>query len=119
MKNRFEIGEALETEIVAITDSTIFLDLSAKSEGVLDRAELADENGNVSVKEGDKITVYFTGEVRGEMRFTTKISGGKADKSMIENAYKNARLDYLSILLDYNINVADIERVIGCKLSKK
>ena len=90
MKNRLEIGEALETEIVAITDSTIFLDLSAKSEGVLDRAELADENGNVSVKEGDKITVYFTGEVRGEMRFTTKISGGKADKSMIENAYKNA-----------------------------
>lgn len=89
MKNRFEIGEAIETEIVAITDSTIFLDLSAKSEGVLDRAELADENGNISVKEGDKIKVYFTGEVHGEMRFTTKISGGKADKSMLENAYKN------------------------------
>lgn len=89
MKNRFEIGESLETEIVAITDSTIFLDLSAKSEGVLDRAELADENGNISVKEGDKIKVYFTGEVHGEMRFTTKISGGKADKSMLENAYKN------------------------------
>ena len=90
MKNRFEIGEALETEIVAITDNTIFLDLSAKSEGVLDRTELEDDNGNVSVKEGDKITVYFTGEVHGEMRFTTKISGGKADKSVIENAYKNA-----------------------------
>lgn len=89
MKNRFEIGEALETEIVAITDTTIFLDLSAKSEGVLDRAELADENGNVSVKEGDKIKVYFTGEAGGEMRFTTKISGGKADKTLIENAYKN------------------------------
>ena len=28
--------------------STIFIDLSAKSEGVVDRAELADENGNVS-----------------------------------------------------------------------
>lgn len=89
MKNRFEPGEAFETTIVAITDSTVFLDLSAKSEGVLDRAEIADENGNVSVKEGDKIKVYFTGEVRGEMRFTTKIAGGKADKDMIENAFKN------------------------------
>ena len=89
MKNRFEIGEAFETVIVAITDSTIFVDLSAKSEGVVDRAELADENGNVRVKEGDKITVYFTGEVRGEMRFTTKIAGDKADNSMLENAYKN------------------------------
>ncbi len=89
MLNRFEIGQSIETEIVAITDSTIFLDLNAKSEGVLDRAELADENGEISVKEGDKIKVFFTGEVRGEMRFTTKISGGKADKEMIENAFKN------------------------------
>jgi len=89
MQNRFQIGEPFETEIVAITDSTIFLDLSAKSEGVLDRAELADENGNVSVKEGDKIKVYFSGEIRGEMCFTTKLAGQKADKDMLENAYKN------------------------------
>lgn len=89
MQNRFQIGEPFETEIVAITDTTIFLDLSAKSEGVLDRAELSDENGDVKVKEGDKITVYFTGEVSGEMRFTTRIAGQKADKSMLENAYKN------------------------------
>lgn len=89
MKNRFDIGEQLETTIVAITDSTIFIDLSAKSEGIVDRAELADENGEVSVKEGDKIKVYFTGEVHGEMRFTTKIGGDKADKNMLENAFKN------------------------------
>lgn len=36
-----------------------------------------------------------------------------------ENTYKNARLDYLSILLDYNVNVADLERVIGCRLKEK
>lgn len=89
MKNRFEVGEAVELEIVQISDTTIFLDLSAKSEGVLDKAELTDEEGNVSVKEGDKIRVFFTGEVRGEMRFTTKIAGDKADKEMIENAWKN------------------------------
>lgn len=89
MKNRFEIGEPFETKIVAITDTTIFLDLNAKSEGVLDRTELNDENGNVSVKEGDSIKVYFIGEVQGEMRFTTKIAGEKADKNLIENAFKN------------------------------
>ena len=58
MKNTFEIGEPVELEIVAISDTTVFLDLNAKSEGVLDRDELADEEGNVSVKEGDKIKVY-------------------------------------------------------------
>lgn len=89
MQNRFEIGEPFETTVVAVTDSTIFIDLSAKSEGVVDRAEFADENGEVSIKEGDKIKVFFTGEVHGEMRFTSKISAGKADKELIENAYKN------------------------------
>lgn len=89
MQNRFEIGQAFETTVVAVTDTTIFIDLSAKSEGVVDRAEFADENGEVSLKEGDKIKVFFTGEVHGEMRFTSKISGGKADKELIENAFKN------------------------------
>lgn len=88
MINRFEIGQAFETTVVAITDSTVFIDLNAKSEGVVDRAELNDENGEINLKEGDKIKVFFTGEVRGEMRFTTKIAGGKTDNTMIENAYK-------------------------------
>lgn len=89
MANKFEIGQPVETSVVAVTDTTVFLDLNAKSEGVLDHAELADENGNVSVKEGDRIKVFFAGEVNGEMRFTTKISGGRADRTMIENAWKN------------------------------
>lgn len=90
MQTRLQIGQQIETQIVAITDSTIFLDLSAKSEGVLDKAELADENGNVNLKEGDKIKVYFAGEIHGEMRFTTKIAGQNVDKDMLENAYNNA-----------------------------
>ena len=85
---RFNIGDSFETSVVAVTDTTVFVDLSAKSEGVIDIAEFKDENGNVSVKEGDEIKVFFTGEVRGEMRFTTKIGGSSADDTMIENAFK-------------------------------
>lgn len=87
--NFFEPGQEIETEIVAITDDYIFLDLNAKTEGVMDRKELEDDDGNISVKEGDKIKVFFTGMVDGEFRFTTKIAGEKADKAMLENAYKN------------------------------
>lgn len=88
MINRFNIGDAFETTVVAVTDSTVFVDLSAKSEGVVDAAEFKDENGNSTVKEGDKIKVFFTGDIHGEMHFTSKIAGGKADNTMIENAYK-------------------------------
>jgi small subunit ribosomal protein S1 len=89
MKNMFEPGQQIETTIVAISGDTIFLDLSAKSEGILDRAELSDENGKCTVQEGDKIKAYFAGTENGEMKFTTKISGGKADKQMLENAFRN------------------------------
>ena len=89
MMNRFEIGEAFETTVVQVTDTTVFVDCNAKSEGVVDVQDYTDENGNVNGKEGDKVTVYFTGEVRGEMRFTAKIAGDIADDAMIVNAYKN------------------------------
>ena len=86
--NRLNIGDSFETTVVAVTDSTVFVDLNAKSEGVIDAAEFKDDEGNISVKEGDTLKVFFTGEVRGEMRFTTKIGGTAADDTMIENAFK-------------------------------
>ena len=36
-----------------------------------------------------------------------------------EITYRNARLDYLSALLQYNVSVADVERVVGFKLPIK
>lgn len=86
---RLEAGQEIQVEVVAVTADCIFLDLNEKSEGVLDRAELNDENGVCTVKAGDKIKAFFVGEKGGEMRFTTKISGDKANAEMLENAWKN------------------------------
>ena len=90
MKPLYEVGQQIETRIVAITDDTIFLDLGLKSEGILNKAELTDENGNCSVKEGDSIKVYFLSGKNEELTFTTKLSGKDAGKEVLENAYKNS-----------------------------
>ncbi len=82
-----EQGEQIETTIVAISKDYIFLDLNTKAEGILDSAELTNDEGEIQVKEGDSIKVFFLGEKSGEMRFTTKISSDKADKSMLEKAH--------------------------------
>ena len=82
-------GQEIESTIVAINGDTVFIDMSAKSEGVIASSEFADEDGNLSVKEGDKIKAFFIGEKNGEMRFTTKIAGNNADDSMLENAFNN------------------------------
>ncbi len=91
MNNRMEIGEQFETEIVQIQKDCVFIAMDAKSEGVCDTADFLDKDGNLTVKEGDKVKVYYTGYVNGEMRFTAKIAGDKADKAMIENAW-NAKI---------------------------
>lgn len=82
-------GQEIESTVVAVSGDTVFIDLSAKSEGIIDAAEFTDENGNISIKEGDKIKAFFIGETRGEMRFTSKIKGENADTEMLENAFKS------------------------------
>ncbi|MBU0928989.1 MAG: S1 RNA-binding domain-containing protein [Spirochaetes bacterium] len=86
---RLQPGQMVETQIVSISKDSIFLQLSGKSEGVLERAELADQDGNLSVKEGDTVKVYFLNSRNGEMNFTTRISGDKAGSAMLESAYQN------------------------------
>jgi small subunit ribosomal protein S1 len=83
----FQPGQQIEAAVVAVSGDTVFIDLSLKSEGIIDSAEFRNEDGTLSVKEGDVIKAFFVGESGGEMRFTTKIAGDKADKSMLEKAY--------------------------------
>ena len=87
--NKLKPGELIETTIVSISESTIFLQLNGKSEGVMDTAEMVDKDGNITVKEGDTINAYFLKAQNGEMHFTTRISGDKAAKDILENAYQN------------------------------
>ena len=89
MNNKMEIGTEIETTIVAINGDCVFLDMNAKSEGIADTADFLDKDGKLTVKEGDKVKVFFTGENHGEMHFSAKIGGDKADKTMIENAWKS------------------------------
>lgn len=87
--DRLQVGQMVETQIVSISKDCIFLQLSGKSEGVLDRAELTDKDGNLTVQEGDTIRAFFLNAKNGEMRFTTKVGGGNAGSAMLENAYKS------------------------------
>ncbi len=82
-----EPGQAVDTEIVAISGDSIFLHLNGKSEGVLDAEEMKDEEGNLTVKEGDKIKVFFLKADKGEMRFTTRISSSEAGLAVLQNAF--------------------------------
>ena len=85
----FSVGEKIDTVIVKITSDWIFLDLGAKSEGYLDRKEFLDEKGNLTAKEGDRVTAYFISSHHGEKLFTTKLLTSRSVDDFLLNAYKS------------------------------
>lgn len=48
-------GKVVYAKVVGISNDSVFVDVGAKSEGVIAKAELVDENGEIAVKEGDSI----------------------------------------------------------------
>ena len=61
--NRFNIGDSFETTVVAVTDTTVFVDLSAKSEGVVDLAEFKDEEGYIDNKSIDLLNLSENSDI--------------------------------------------------------
>ena len=85
-----EPGQKLTARVLKVSAEWIFIDTGQKGEGVVDRKEFLDLDGNVTVKEGDSITAYFLSSSHGEMRFTTRIGGGGATGSaQLEDAWRS------------------------------
>jgi small subunit ribosomal protein S1 len=83
-----EPGQRMEAQIVDITADWVFLGLSGKSEGCLDKKELLDDDGNCTVKIGDTITAYFLSSRHSEMLFTTRITSSEAGRNFLEHAWR-------------------------------
>ncbi len=48
-------GEVVSGVVIKISKDWVFVDLGGKSEGLVDLAEFRDENGQITIKEGDKV----------------------------------------------------------------
>ena len=86
---RLKPGEKVEARIVKISPDWIFLDLGGKNEGYLDRKELLNEAGELTVREGETIRAYFLSSRRDEKLFTTKIGPGDAGRIYLEDAWRS------------------------------
>lgn len=90
-RSYFQPGEKVTGKVTGMTSSVVFLDIHAKSEGILERAELTDEEGNLQVAEGDEIEAFFVRMHRGEIILTVKMgaSGSETDDSDIVSAFQS------------------------------
>ena len=85
-----EPGQKLTAQVLKVSAEYIFIDVGQKGEGVVDRKEFLDLDGNVTVKEGDEIPVYFLSSSHGEMRFTSRIGAGSGGgNAQLEDAWRS------------------------------
>ncbi|HEX2768273.1 MAG TPA: 30S ribosomal protein S1, partial [Geobacteraceae bacterium] len=56
---RLEPGEKVTAQVLKISGEWVFLNTGRKGEGFLDKKELLNGEGNLTVKEGDTVTAWF------------------------------------------------------------
>jgi len=88
-KTQLEPGQKVDARVLQIGEEWIFLDVGQKGEGVLDRKELLDNEGELSVAVGDTVSAYFMSRKGGELRFTTRLGGGSSGTAQLEEAWRN------------------------------
>jgi small subunit ribosomal protein S1 len=82
-------GQKITATVVGIGEETIFLDVGGKSEGVLNAAEVKNEEGELECTIGDTVEVYYLKNKGSEQLFTTSIGAGSS-AAHLEEAYRSA-----------------------------
>jgi len=84
-------GDVLTGTVLLITRDNVIIDINYKCEGQVPLAEFLDHDGNVAVKEGDEVDVYFEGTET--ENGTVMLSHAKAEKFKVwrelERAFQN------------------------------
>ncbi len=79
-------GDQIEGRIVILTKDLAFVDLGGKSEGSIPLRELSDDEGKVSVKEGDPITAWVVG-MRHGIELSTALHADAQDEAQLRAAF--------------------------------
>ena len=84
---RLSPGQKTAATIVGVDGETIFLDVGLKSEGIINASEFIDENGELTVKIGDSVSVYYLKSGGSEQLFTARLGSG-ASSAHLEEAWR-------------------------------
>jgi small subunit ribosomal protein S1 len=86
---RVQIGERIRGKVISVGKDTIYVDTGTKIDGVVERSELAGEDGTVPFKEGDEIELYVASYDGNEIRLSKSVSGA-GTLTMLRDAFENS-----------------------------
>lgn len=74
-RKRPRVGDTVRGRIVSIGKDAVFVDLGGKAEGVLDREQLADKEGNLQVQIGDEVEARVVDDRGGALTLKVRMGG--------------------------------------------
>ena len=83
LKMDFKSGDKVTGTISSIDKKTIFVDIKAMSEGIINREEFLTD-GELSIKVGDEIEAYYIDSTDEGIFLTVKMSGDTMDKHLLD-----------------------------------
>ncbi|MDC0671695.1 30S ribosomal protein S1 [Nannocystis radixulma] len=89
LSKRVRPGQLVEGPVVEIGADSVFLDIGAKSEGRIDRAQLLDKDGNLKVKVGDKLRATVASVSTDGVQLVVAIGKGGIDTQALELALQS------------------------------
>jgi small subunit ribosomal protein S1 len=86
---RFSPGDRVTGKIVKISADTVFIDLGGKSEGTANAVEFKDQDGTLTVQEGDEVELRVA-SVRGGIHLSKAIKARGAEAvEVLRDAFRN------------------------------
>ncbi len=75
MNENIQVGDRIRGRIIAIGSTSVFVDTGTKVDGVVERSELLDEDGQLTLVQGDELDLYVVAADESEIRLSRAISG--------------------------------------------
>ncbi|OGV78540.1 MAG: hypothetical protein A3K19_17930 [Lentisphaerae bacterium RIFOXYB12_FULL_65_16] len=75
LKTEVRAGDKVRGVVSALGRQSVFVDYGGRGDGVIDRNELLDGDGELKVKVGDTVEAFCVGTRDDEVRLTTKMTG--------------------------------------------
>jgi len=79
------VGDKISARIITIGADSVYFDTGTKIDGVADKKELLDAEGNFPFKEGDNIDLYVVSKTRSEIVLSRALAGAGGFE-MLQNA---------------------------------
>ncbi|QTA83919.1 30S ribosomal protein S1 [Desulfonema limicola] len=87
MNEDLQVGDMVKGEIISIGMDSVFVNTGTKIDGAVDKAELLDENGEMTFSKGDILELYVVAFNENEMRLSKALSGA-GGINLLQDAYE-------------------------------